>query len=176
MPLLLTEPLLDLSPNARDGLDCRSLELGHLQARGEHALDEGGLLEHLVRLSGQLEFLDHPSRLVHLQNDPGGSDPEPRRDIRDGLDCEEAGALGSNWRPDVGVAVEVERSVLDHPVSEVVLGDAEDGQGLEAAPAQRHDQGVPVLQDLGVPTVLLQTDLDIADLILASLNENSRKN
>jgi hypothetical protein len=37
------------------------LQLGNFQRRGEHILDEGGVLEDLVGVTGELELLDNAS-------------------------------------------------------------------------------------------------------------------
>ena len=50
--------------------------------------------------------------------------------------------------------------VLEHAVASVVVLDVVQRHGLEAAPAQGHDEGVPVLQDAMVPPVFLQPHLN----------------
>ena len=50
--------------------------------------------------------------------------------------------------------------VLEHAVASVVVLDVVQGHGPEAAPAQGHDEGVPVLQDAVVPPVFLQPQLN----------------
>ena len=52
------------------------------------------------------------------------------------------------------------RRVLEHAVASVVVLDVVQRHGLEAAPAQGHDEGVPVLQDAVVPPVFLQPHLN----------------
>lgn len=49
--------------------------------------------------------------------------------------------------------------VLQQPVPPVVVLDVEHGDGLEAPPPQREDQGVARLKYLLVPPVLLQAQL-----------------
>ena len=73
--------------------------------------------------------------------------------------------LGCDGPPYVSITVLVLGSVLDHPVAHVVVLDGEDRQGLEPPPAHRHDQGIPVLEDPGVPAVLLQPQPNVAHLV-----------
>lgn len=61
--------------------------------------------------------------------------------------------------PEGGPTVHVLRGVLEQAVPPVVVLDVEHGDGLEAPPAQGQDQGVARLQDLLVPSVLLQAQL-----------------
>lgn len=61
--------------------------------------------------------------------------------------------------PEGSSAVHVLRGVLEQPVPPVVVLHVEHGDGLEAPPAQRQDEGVTGLQDLLVPPVLLQAQL-----------------
>ena len=77
--------LLDHSSNSGHRSDGRALELRHLEAAVKHALDEGSLLEDLVRLTGQFELLDNLGGLVHLENDSGGRDPEVGLHVSHGL-------------------------------------------------------------------------------------------
>jgi hypothetical protein len=67
----------------------------------------------------------------------------------------------------VGITMEMLRRVLEHPMTHVVVADAVDGKGLEAAPAQGEDQRVAVLEDARMPAVLLEARLHVANLILA---------
>ena len=61
--------------------------------------------------------------------------------------------------PEGAVAVEMLRRVLDAPVAPVVVPHGVDGLGGEAPPAEGHYQWVVCLEDLLVPTVLLQPSL-----------------
>ena len=63
--------------------------------------------------------------------------------------------------------MEMLRRVLEHPMTHVVVADAVDGKGLEAAPAQGEDQRVAVLEDARMPAVLLEARLHVAYLVLA---------
>ena len=67
----------------------------------------------------------------------------------------------------MSVAHLVLRRVLDHPLPEVVLRDRKHGDRLEAPPSHREDEGIAILEDLWVPSVLLQADPDEAHLVLA---------
>jgi hypothetical protein len=63
--------------------------------------------------------------------------------------------------------MEMFRRVLEHPMAHVVVADAVDGEGLEAAPAQREDERVAILEDARMPAVLLEARLHVAYLVLA---------
>jgi hypothetical protein len=67
----------------------------------------------------------------------------------------------------VGITMEMLRRVLEHPMAQIVVADAVDGKGLEAAPAQREDQRVAVLEDARMPAVFLEARLHVAYLVLA---------
>jgi len=82
-------------------------------------------------------------------------------------------SLSSDWTPDVRVAVEVLRRVLDHPLTHVVILNRKNGDRLEATPAQRDDQGISILENFRIPPMLLDSELNVTDLVLSSLEINS---
>ena len=61
--------------------------------------------------------------------------------------------------PESGIAVLVLRCVLDETVTTVVVLDRVHGDRLEATPAERNDDGIAILQDSFVPTMLLHSNL-----------------
>lgn len=75
----LGHDLLDLTSDARDRLDARALKLGDLEPRVEHVLDEGRVLEDLVRRSRQLKLLDNFGRPVNVEHDSRCRDSETGR-------------------------------------------------------------------------------------------------
>jgi hypothetical protein len=71
--------------------------------------------------------------------------------------------------PDVSIAVEMLRRVLDHPLPHVVVLDGEHRNGLEPSPPQRDNEGVTIFQDFWKPSMFLDPELDKTDLILSGL-------
>lgn len=67
------------------------------------------------------------------------------------------------------------RRVFKQAVASVVVLDVVEGDGLEAAPAKRQDEGVSRLQDAVIPAVFLQPHLTCTQIqMLASFCRNLR--
>ncbi len=82
--------------HTRNGANGGALELGDLEFRVEHVLDEGRVLVDFVRCAGQLELLDDLERVVDLEDHASGADAEgaglgaadaARRLLCDGCGC-----------------------------------------------------------------------------------------
>ena len=82
--------------------------------------------------------------------------------------------LGRVLTPDGGLAVQVLGRVLEQAVAAVVVLHRVHGDGLEAAPAKRHDDRVTCLQDALVPAVLLQAKLQHKTMQLLNGMHGSR--
>ena len=156
----LGQGALDLTADAGDGLDGGAFEFCNFQRRVEHVLDEGGVLEDLVGCTGELELLDDLGGFVDGQDRAGGGDAEARVGGGEGVEADEAAVGGDEGRVDGAEAVHVFGGILEHAVARARVGDGVDGERLEAAPAQREDEGVVGLEDLLVPAVALDADLD----------------
>jgi hypothetical protein len=56
--------------------------------------------------------------------------------------------------------------ILEHTVSSPTVRGTVDWQGLETTPTQGEDQGIVALEDLLMPAVTLDTDLNISETVL----------
>ncbi|CAI6089869.1 unnamed protein product [Clonostachys chloroleuca] len=160
------EGALDLAADAGHGLDGGALELGDLEGRGEHVLDEGGVLEDLIGVAGELELLHDLGGLVDAEDGARGGDAEAGGGGGEGVEADEARVGGDEGRVDGAEAVHVLGGVLEHAAAGARVRQAVDGHGLEAAPAQGEDEGVVGLEDPLVPAVALDADLDEAEAVL----------
>mmetsp|Transcript_16919 Transcript_16919/g.40557 ORF Transcript_16919/g.40557 Transcript_16919/m.40557 type:complete len:204 (+) Transcript_16919:728-1339(+) len=168
--VLALDRLLDLASDPAHRPNRSALELSHFQSAGEHAFDEAGVLEDLFGLADQLQLLDHPRcASVELGDDACRCDAEARRRRVEQLHRHKACRRRGHRAVDLGEAMHVLRRVLDHAVA-LLAGDdgleREQRHRLEPPPAHREDQRVVVLEDLLVPSVLLDSDLDEAERLL----------
>ena len=81
------------------------------------------------------------------------------RNIRDGLNGQEARSLRRQRTPKRGHAVQMFRRVLELSIPAVVILNRVDGQRLKPAPSEREDQRVPRLEDTALPSVFLDPSL-----------------
>lgn len=112
----LAQGSLDLTSDATDRLDGRALELGNLERRVEHVLDEGRVLVDLGGDTGQLELLDNLGRLVHAEDGTRGCDPEARVGRVKRVETNEARVGGDQWSVDRRETMHVLGCILEHAV------------------------------------------------------------
>ena len=148
---------------ATDATDCAQLspsELSDFESRVEHALNECSILVDLERLTNQFELLHHFELGIDLYYDSGDTDSE----VGDIFACvilkflhpDEGGTKGIG-RAVEGRITETEFGcVLNHSQS---LGfyiiRTVDRNCLEFPPPHRENNGILVLQYVGIPSMLL---------------------
>ena len=154
----LSESLLDLTSNSRHRLDARSLELGDLESRVEHVLDERRVLEDLVRNSRELELLDDLGRPIDVENDSRRGDSESWSRRVEGVERAESGVGEGDGSVEGGGTVHVFGSVLEESVSDGVVVEMVDGEGLESTPTEGEDERIVRLEDLNVPSMSLDSN------------------
>lgn len=151
----LRKRLLDLTSDARHRPDVGAFKLGDLERGREHVFDERRVLEDLVRRPSELELLDDPTAAVDVEHDSSCRDAKVRVVWRHAGECAQAGVRSDRRAVEGGEAMRMLRSVLEHAIPGAVV-ERENGQGLEAPPADRHDERVVRLEDLGMPSMLLE--------------------
>lgn len=118
------------------------------------------------RVTYQLELFDDLGRLIYAQYCTGSRNTESGVGGREGLETCETRIGGTQGAVEGTEAVHVLRSILQHPVSRPRIRDGVDGKRLESAPAEGEDEGISRLENLLVPTVLLDSNLHKAESVL----------
>lgn len=140
--------LLDLSADAGYGLDGRPLKLRHFERGGEHVLDVGGVLEDLVRHTGQLELLDDLERVVRFEHDARGRDAEGGQ-LRRAVHVGQHSRSGRSDRTiDRRQAMHVLGGVLEEASAIILVLHGIHGQDLETTPTDTEDQRIVGFQNL----------------------------
>mmetsp|Transcript_81100 Transcript_81100/g.229707 ORF Transcript_81100/g.229707 Transcript_81100/m.229707 type:complete len:255 (-) Transcript_81100:262-1026(-) len=141
--------------------------LGHLQVRGEHALDESGVPEDLVRLPHKLQLLADLEVGRRFQDPAGGADAE----VADLLPASEGhdACVGRHRGPvERHGAVRVLQGILQ--IAHALLTPIFQREGwhrLEAAPPHGDQRGIATFEHLRVPPVPLDPHLHQAHAALA---------
>lgn len=128
------------------------------------------ILEYFLGLSSELEFLHNPvpSR-IQLSHNPSGGNPEACHPTPKRLENDKTRIWSRERTPKLCEAMHVLWSVLDHSVSLLASNDrlqAEERDCLESSPAERKYQRVTILEDLFVPPVALEANLNEAKVLL----------
>ena len=78
------------------------------------------------------------------------------------------------WAVECGETMHMLRCVLQHPISDAGIGDGVDWESLKTAPSKREDQWIVGLQDLLVPSVTLDTDLNESESVFRGIDASDK--
>ena len=68
--------LLDLASDSGNGSNARSRKLCHLEARGKHIFDKGGMLVNLEWVTDKLQLFKNLDALVDVEHDSSSTNTE----------------------------------------------------------------------------------------------------
>ena len=93
-----------------------AFEFCNFEAGFEHVFDKSGVLEDLVGVAGEFEFLYYLGGFVYVEYDTCCCDPETGRLVRERLDANESGVRGDQWAIEGTETMHVFGGVLQHAI------------------------------------------------------------